>query len=405
MTPPAGPLTGAALRLAGHGPAVDVAAALLARLGAVLVDRGPAGVLEGGDDEGLPAATSHTAVPAGAVMVPPGTFEVAAAALLAAAAVEAGRSGTDVATSRVEAYEHVLRSLLVDGPDAIRPNPPVLVGDGAVNRDLGPDRDEATYDRLVAAIGTQAGDPELLAVRAQEWRLAVTPYRSLPQAAPPPVELLGDPAAAATASDATDGLVVLDMTAMWAGPLATALLATGTLGRPAHVTKIEPDCRRDGLRDGAPGLAARLDAAKSHAALDLRVPGDRADFFDLVASADLVVDSFSRRVMPNLGLTPAELRQLRPDILTLSLPAFGLGRAEQDWVAYGSGVHATSGLGVGPCGPWAPSVSYPDPLAGLTAHAVARAMLWGRSRGWAPRHAEVSLHGAIGPLLSCAIRP
>ena len=380
------PLSGLELRIEGSGGALGVAVDLLSRLGVEGQNRhGPAGGLDGGPepDTGLPA----------------GTMEAAAGILLATAAIEAVLDGDDVAVSRRAAADHVRRPLLTDGPDAVRPNPPVPIGAGAVNCDLGPDGDEEAFARLVAAIGPDAGDPELVSARAQEWRLAVTPYRTVVDSTPSPVcfsRTAGSPSAGRRPHSAhpSCGIRVVDMSAMWAGPLATGLLAAR-----GQVTKIEPECRLDGLRTGAPGLAGTLNYAKRVAPLDLRSPGDRVAFEDLVAGADLVVDSFSRRVMPNLGLTSVELRRIRPDLMTMSVPAFGRLTPEQDWIAYGSGVHALSGLGYGPEGPWAPDVSYPDPLAGLTAHAVALAMWLGRSRGWQPRHAEVSLHGALRPLV------
>jgi len=378
------PLHGLDLRLEGSGPAVGVAVDLLSRLGVEGRGRdGPTGRLRGEPepDDGLPR----------------GALEAAAGILLATAAIEAVLDGDDVEVSRRSAADHVRRPQLTDGPDAVRPKPPVPIGAGAVNCDLGPDGDEEAFARLLAAIGDKADDPELLAARAQEWRLAVTPYRSVVGQAPPPVSFAATAGTTSTQRHPHHPsccIRVVDLSAMWAGPLATGLVA-----ERGHVTKIEPACRLDGLRNGAPGLATCLNHTKQVAPLDLREPDDRAAFVDLVADSDLVVDSFSRRVMPNLGLTPAELRRIRPDIMTMSMPAFGHMTPEQDWISYGSGVHALSGLGQGPGGPWAPDVSYPDPLAGLIGHAVALAMWLGRGRGWPPRHAEVSLHGAVRPVI------
>lgn len=206
----------------------------------------------------------------------------------------------------------------------------------------------------------------------------------------------------------------MDLTAMWAGPLCTWLLAR--LG--AAVVKIEPAIRPDGLRalDGggvhpagrstAPGsdsaLFNALNNTKRAEALDLREDTARARLIDLVAASDVVVDSFSPRVMANLGLTRPVLAESEPRRITLSLPAFPPG-PERDWVAYGTGVHAVSGLGDTGVGFSAPSVTYPDAIGGLTGAVAVLAGLVGRHLGWLPSHLEVSLLSAVSPLLDLGV--
>jgi crotonobetainyl-CoA:carnitine CoA-transferase CaiB-like acyl-CoA transferase len=134
--------------------------------------------------------------------------------------------------------------------------------------------------------------------------------------------------------------------------------------------------------------------------LDLRLPGGRARFEELVRRSDLVVHSFSRRVMPNLGYGPSELQALDPDVATLAITAFPDACAQRDWVAYGSGVHAISGLGMLDGRPTPAPVAYPDPLAGVAAFAVALSLLGRHDPGARqPCHAEVSLAGVVAPLV------
>ena len=60
------------------------------------------------------------------------------------------------------------------------------------------------------------------------------------------------------------------------------------------------------------------------------------------------------------------------------MPVFPPG-PRRHWVAYGTGVHAASGLGdVGGGGFAAPAVSYPDPLGGITAAFAALCAAVGR---------------------------
>ena len=187
---------------------------------------------------------------------------------------------------------------------------------------------------------------------------------------------------------------MVDLSALWAGPLATSLLCSAGI----RVDKLDPSCRPDGFRQ-RPALYRALNAGKRRVDLDLRERSDRDRFERMVAGADLVVDSFHRRVMPNLGYGPEDLRRLNPELATLSITAFPEQSAERDWVAYGAGVHAASGLGrvTGP--PQPARIAYPDALAGLRAFGVALALLGGR--GVRP-HVEISLMGSISPLLDGA---
>ena len=271
------------------------------------------------------------------------------------------------------------------------PSAPVPVAGGAVHADVLP-TDRPTFDALRSS--DHAADPETLAAVAQAMRLPVTPYRSEPS--PPAVDVVpGDLVAVPGDLDTghrvdLEAVRVVDLTAMWAGPLTTALLAS--VG--ASVIKVDPACRPDGFRT-RPRLYRALNGSKTIVDLDLRREADRERFERLVADADLVVESFSRRVMSNLGNSPDDLRRVNPRIATLAIRAFPAGSAEQDWVAYGAGVHAASGLGMVEGRPEQPAVAYPDPLTGLRAFAVALGLL-GRS---APTpHVEVSLLGSLEPL-------
>lgn len=303
---------------------------------------------------------------------------------------------------------------IVTAPTALEPawpegTDPLVVGDGAVHADL-TDDDRDTFARLREAL-TPPLDAETLAAEAQRWRLPVTPYRPWP--ASPPGDGVATTVDARPATPTTtgngprplDGVTVVDLSALWAGPLATALLADAG----ARVIKVDPDCRPDGLRHHE-RFYRHLNGSKQIVDLDLRVGDDRARFDELVAGADLVVDSFSRRVMPNLSYGPAELRAINPGVATLSIVAFGTGTPEADWVAYGPGVHATSGLadtGGDEAGPAAhrfraAPIAYPDALAGLAAATVAVELV---TTPGPSEHREVSLLGAIQPLLHHRPRP
>jgi len=115
------------------------------------------------------------------------------------------------------------------------------------------------------------------------------------------------------------GVRVVDLTRMLAGPYATMLLAD--MG--AEVIKVE-DPAGDPIRGMGPPFEADRSSAyfnainrnKKSVVLDLREEGGRAHFFELVRTADAVVDNFRAGVMQRLGLTPDALRAVKPDLVT-----------------------------------------------------------------------------------------
>lgn len=446
-------LDGLEVRLvADPGRAVELATAHLRSLGVAVTASGPSGCADRvvSSDASARRPTAHLSAPVAAppasdpgAGLPTATLDLATGLALAAGVLAAARLAPHGGARRIAVdpdavTAHVLLPLVLGagdpGPPAAPPRPRPTA-DGAVCADLAVEDDEAAFARLLRTGPGAGGAPrtepggtdellrrwgsEDLAAAAQEWRLPVTPYRRRPAAPDPtvlgsgataptgPSEPLGlratsvtppTPGRSADPELPLEGLTLVDLTIMWSGPLATWLLQR--LG--ARVIKVEPDCRLDGTRFSPGGrLFEALNAGKERAPLDLRRAPDRRAFRDLVASADLVVDNFSPRVPPNLGTTHRDLAAINPMVASLSLPAFPPG-PQRDWVSYGTGVHAASGLGdTGGTGAAAfapPIVTYPDPLGGLTAAVAALALLLARDRGGRPGHAEVALADAVAPL-------
>lgn len=260
--------------------------------------------------------------------------------------------------------------------------------DGALQVDV-ISGDRAAWNHLLDASDPSSVSVEDLAVTAQLMRLPVTPYRRVrwTGARPPDV---------ASAADlrTLSGLRVLDFTSTWAGPLAARLL----MSAGACVTRVLAPNRPDNLRIGAPDLYEFLHppGGAHEVALDLRE--DIETVRAMLAETDVVIESFSRRVLPNFGLGPEEIRDLNPRLLQVAMPAFPSGCPEQNWVAFGSGVHAITGLGFSPDrGFWTPSIAYPDPIAGLTAaNRIAR---------WFGRATGSRTGGRIESTLLAAVRP
>ena len=142
-----------------------------------------------------------------------------------------------------------------------------------------------------------------------------------------------------------DGLRVLDMSRVLAGPFAGRMLSD--LG--ADVVKIEPpdgDLTRlwGAVVGGVPGYFHQQNVGKRDICVDLA----KAEGVELVkrlaARADLVIENFRPGVMERLGLGYETLRQGREDILLLSISGFGQTGPEAQRPAYAAAIHAESGL-------------------------------------------------------------
>jgi benzylsuccinate CoA-transferase BbsF subunit len=176
-----------------------------------------------------------------------------------------------------------------------------------------------------------------------------------------------------------DGVRVLDLTWVVAGPVTTRILAD--LG--AEVVKVE---RRDATHfgDRRGGLSGTLMRGKKSIVLDLNHPRGVELARRLAARSDVVVDNFSARVMPNLGLDYDALRALRPDIICVRMTGFGLTGPQRDYVSYGPTLQALAGytlLMAEPDGPPAGfGYSYSDLASGNLGALAVLAALWHRRR-------------------------
>jgi hypothetical protein len=163
---------------------------------------------------------------------------------------------------------------------------------------------------------------------------------------------------------------VIDLSALWAGPLCGAVLAEAG----ADVVKVESCTRPDGARIGDPALFARLNRAKSARTVDVSVASGRRELAALVHDADVVVESTRPRALEQLGIVADdELRDPRGPGVWISIT--GYGRASPR-IAFGDDAAVAGGLVRHTAdGPQFRGDALADPLSGLAAAATALELL------------------------------
>jgi crotonobetainyl-CoA:carnitine CoA-transferase CaiB-like acyl-CoA transferase len=195
---------------------------------------------------------------------------------------------------------------------------------------------------------------------------------------------------------ALEGIKVLDVASMLAGPYCATLL--GDLG--ADVIKVEPpngdETRRFGPRRGSDsGVFVGVNRNKRSVSLDLRSEDGRQVLARLVRWADIVVDNLRPQARRSLGLDHEALRAQNPRIISVSLSSFGpdgpyAGRAGIDPVAQAlTGFMAVTGPAGGPPTKAGPPVG--DATASMLATVGALAALRARDTTGHGQQVDVSL--------------
>jgi crotonobetainyl-CoA:carnitine CoA-transferase CaiB-like acyl-CoA transferase len=178
-----------------------------------------------------------------------------------------------------------------------------------------------------------------------------------------------------------EGVKVIDMTTVLMGPYATQML--GDYG--ADVVKVESldgDVTRLIGPTRHPGMGPvflNTNRNKRSIALDLSGEAGRAVFRDLVATADIVLENFTPRVLRGWGLHYEELRKIRPGLVMLSNTGYGATGPWSGFPSQGTTLEATMGIsaftGYRDDMPWKAGQSYPDFLACWTGLAAIFAAL------------------------------
>jgi crotonobetainyl-CoA:carnitine CoA-transferase CaiB-like acyl-CoA transferase len=204
-----------------------------------------------------------------------------------------------------------------------------------------------------------------------------------------------------------DDVRVLDLSRVLAGPVCCQVL--GDLG--ADVVKVERPGVGDDTRQWGPPFLA--DASEGHEAaptsayylscnrnkrgivLDLENAAAREVIDDLVRKADVLVENFLPSALTKLGLDPARLHTLNPELVIVSISGFGRTGPLANAPGYDLVIQALSGLMSitgEPAGvPMKVGVAISDVLTGLYAAISALAGLHARGRRLGGAHADLAL--------------
>jgi hypothetical protein len=239
---------------------------------------------------------------------------------------------------------------------------------------------ESDLELVPAWLGCDVGDDPWSAIvkaaRQTQWRKLVAMARLLglpiagvgevraesPEA---PLHRMGSPG---TPRDVSR-IQVLDLSAMWAGPLCGSILVAAGMA----VTKVDSRSRPDALREASSAFFKRLNGAKDHAVLDFADAADIARLGDMMASADVVITSARPRAFEQLGVTPEVLFARNPRLAWVAISGHGWTGEGADRVAFGDDAAAAGGL-VRRMAGGAPRFlgdALADPLTGLAAAAGA----------------------------------
>jgi crotonobetainyl-CoA:carnitine CoA-transferase CaiB-like acyl-CoA transferase len=147
-----------------------------------------------------------------------------------------------------------------------------------------------------------------------------------------------------------NGIKVIDLTHMLAGPYAGMVIAD--LG--AEVVKVEPLAPGEmtrGLLQSDPNYSFKdfgayfltLNRNKKSVSLDLKSEEGLNIFYDLVKSADVILNNFSAGVVKKLKIDFDSLKSINPRIITCSITGFGETGPHSSRPAYDQIVQAYSG--------------------------------------------------------------
>ena len=217
-----------------------------------------------------------------------------------------------------------------------------------------------------------------------------------------------------TRGRALEGLKVLDLMWVMAGPAGSRVLADhgATVVRVESATRIETARTLQPFKDDISGADrsvtfSSLNAGKLGITVDIGTDAGRGVILDLVRWADVVLESFAPKAMRKWGIDYESLRQVNPGIVMLSSCLFGQSGPLSNLGGYGTMASALTGFTAitgwpdrAPCGPYG---AYTDYIAPRFANAALLAAIDHRRRTGEGQYidfaqAEGALH-ALAPAI------
>jgi crotonobetainyl-CoA:carnitine CoA-transferase CaiB-like acyl-CoA transferase len=199
-----------------------------------------------------------------------------------------------------------------------------------------------------------------------------------------------------------EGYRVIDLSAMISGPIATMMLAD----QGADVIKVEPPKLGDLVRGiggnstGISPLFSTSNRSKRSIAIDLKHSDGVALLKRLVATADVFVQNFRPGAVDRMGVGEAVMREVRPDLVYVSISGFGETGPYSQKRVYDPVIQALSGLasiqGDRATGrPRMVRTVVPDKLTALTAAQAITAALLARERTGEGQHVRLAMLDAM----------
>ncbi len=201
-----------------------------------------------------------------------------------------------------------------------------------------------------------------------------------------------------TVAGPLDGIVVLDISTILAGPLAAQIL--GDYG--ADVLKIEHPDRGDGLRghgpsrDGVPLWWSEVARNKRTMGLYLGDPAGAEVFKRLVETADVVIENFRPGTLERWGIGWDVLHRINPRLILARITGWGQAGPYASRPGFGTLAEAMSGfahLTGDPDGPpTLPAFGLADSICGVTAAGLISMALYHRdARGGKGQQIDLSI--------------
>ena len=195
------------------------------------------------------------------------------------------------------------------------------------------------------------------------------------------------------------GLRILDFTRVLAGPYATRILADFGV----EVINVQSKKTAKGAESNLTGYFNHWNRNKRSVTVDMRYPEAKEIVLKLTKISDVVIENFSPRVMSNWGLNYERLKEVRPDLIMVSMSGMGQTGPWKDFVAFGPTLQALSGLtyltSFSQDSPIGIGYAYADLIAGLYGAFAVLAALEHRDRVGQGQYVDLSEYEAICTLI------